>query len=82
MQIAEIEVYWYGNDPIRLCDADGDGTVTVSDALLTLRFAAGLASPEDAQAYRADFDGDGVITVADALSALRCAVGLQREALV
>ena len=82
MQIVEIEVYWYGTDPVRLGDPDGDGAVTVSDALLALRTAAGLASLTDAQAYRADFDGDGVITVADALSALRCAVGLRRGPLV
>ena len=82
MQIVELEVYWYGNEPVKLGDPDGDGAVTVSDALMTLRFAAKLASPEDTQAYRADFDGDGMITVADALSALRCAVGLLREVLV
>lgn len=82
MQVAELEVYWYGNEPVRLGDPDGDGAVTVSDALFALRAAAGLASPTEEQAYRADFDGDGFITAADALSALRCAVGLRREALV
>jgi len=82
MQIAELEVYWYGGEPVRLGDPDGDGEVTVSDALTALRAAAGLAQLTDGQAYRADFDGDGVITAADALSALRCAVGLRRAPLV
>ena len=82
MQIAELEVYWYGFDPVKLGELDGDGKLTVSDALLALRAAAGLLAPTEAQTFAGDFDGDGRITVADALSALRCAVGLVRERLV
>ena len=82
MQIAELEVCWYGETPVKLGELDGDGKVTVSDALLTLRIAAGLLAPSEEQASAGDFDGDGRITVADALSALRCAVGLARERLV
>jgi hypothetical protein len=82
MQIAEFEVYWYGEAPVKLGELDGDGKVTVSDALLALRIAAELLAPSDAQASAGDFDGDGRITAADALSALRCAVGLARERLV
>lgn len=82
MQIAELEIYWYGGTPVKLGDPDGDGAVTVSDALFALRAAAGLLSPTEEEEARADSDLDGVITVADALSALRCAVGLARERLV
>lgn len=53
-------------------DLDGDGAVTVSDALRALRMAAKLAEADDA----ADVDGDGEVTVADALLILRAAVGL------
>lgn len=53
-------------------DLDGDGEVTVSDALRALRMAAKLIEDDDA----ADVDGDGSITVADALLLLRAAVGL------
>ena len=53
-------------------DLDGDGEVTVSDALRALRMAARLAEADDA----ADVDGDGEVTVSDALAILRAAVGL------
>ena len=53
-------------------DLDGDGEVTVSDALRALRIAASLAEADDA----ADVDGDGEVTVADALAILRAAVGI------
>ena len=56
-------------------DADGDGTITVSDALLILRTAARLYSPVEKIMTAIDIDDDGEITVADALSALRIAVG-------
>ena len=54
-------------------DLDGDGEVTVSDALRALRMAAKLAEADEA----ADVDGDGSVTVADALAILRVAVGLE-----
>lgn len=53
-------------------DLDGDGEVTVSDALRALRMAAQLIDSDEA----ADVDGDGEVTVADALAMLRVAVGL------
>ena len=53
-------------------DLDGDGEVTVSDALRALRMAAQLVDPDEA----ADVDGDGSVTVSDALAILRVAVGL------
>lgn len=46
-----------------LGDVDGDGAITVSDALKALRIAAGI----DAYAADADVDSDGSVTVADAL---------------
>ncbi len=55
-------------------DVDGDGEVTVSDALAVLRVAAKLASPTRGASF--DFDGDGEITVADALAILRIAAKL------
>ncbi|MBQ9557015.1 MAG: leucine-rich repeat protein [Clostridia bacterium] len=57
-------------------DADGDGVVTVSDALLTLRAAAKLYAPTAKVTAAIDLDADGEITVADALDVLRMAVGL------
>lgn len=53
-------------------DVNGDGRVTVADAVLALRMAVGLA----ASVPPADADGDGVVRVGDAVIILRLAVGL------
>ena len=57
-----------------LGDVDGDGTVTISDALMIMRNAMQLLEFTPAQAAAADMDGDGLITVEDALTALRAAI--------
>jgi hypothetical protein len=58
-----------------LCgDADGSGTVTVTDGVRVLRSAAGLG---DACALTAcDLDGSGAVSVTDGVLALRKAAGL------
>ena len=57
-------------------DMDGNGEITVSDALAVLRIAARLA-PETPEALRiGDMDKDGSITVSDALRVLRIAAKL------
>lgn len=57
-------------------DMDGDGAITVADALLALRIAAKLA-PETAKDLAVgNVDGDAHITVADALAILRVAAKL------
>ncbi len=55
-------------------DADGNGTVTVSDGVQTLRAAVGLDSGCTVAAC--DVDGSGGISVTDGVSVLRKAVGL------
>jgi len=55
-------------------DADGSGTVTVTDGVQTLRAAAGLSSP--CTAARCDVNGSGTITVTDGVQVLRDAAGL------
>ena len=70
-------------------DVNGDRTVDVFDALLTLQYAVGLIvhTPEDSAKYLATADvaplgdtgkpkGDGKVDVFDALAILRHAVGL------
>ncbi len=54
-------------------DLDGDGEVTVADALAALRAAAKLTPPVKSAGASFDFDGDGEVTVADALAILRIA---------
>ena len=57
-------------------DADGNGTVNVADALMTLRVAMGLLDASSINVHAADMDGSGTIAVADALSILRRAMQL------
>lgn len=57
-------------------DVDGDGEVTVADALLALRASMGLVELNDEQQAAANVDGDEEITVADALLILRASMGL------
>jgi hypothetical protein len=54
-------------------DANGDGRVSVSDGVQTLRAAAGLSSSCDGDC---DIDGSGAITVSDGVNVLRKAAGL------
>ena len=60
-------------------DLDGDGEITVSDALRALRIAAKLDAETPDALRLGDADGDGEITVSDALMILRAAVGLTDE---
>lgn len=55
-------------------DANCDGVVNSSDALLVLRCAVGRSDPEFDH-YWGDLNGDGVINSADALRILQIAVG-------
>ena len=58
---------------IRYGDADGDGEITVTDALAALRLALKLAEETPELLAVCDVDGDGEVTVSDALRILRVA---------
>jgi hypothetical protein len=59
----------------RTCgDADGSGTVTVTDGVQTLRASAGLSST--CTVIRCDVDASDTITVTDGVNVLRKAAGL------
>ena len=60
-------------------DLDGDGEVTVADALAALRVAVRLAEETPEAVEIADSDGDGAITVSDALAILRVAAKLKES---
>jgi hypothetical protein len=65
-----------GGEPI--CgDADGNGDVTVTDGVQTLRAAADL--PSTCTLARCDVNGSGSITVSDGVQVLRAAAGLAVE---
>jgi hypothetical protein len=55
-------------------DADGNGTVSVTDGVQALRMAAGLTST--CTLARCDVDGNGEVTVSDGVNVLRRAAGL------
>ena len=58
-----------------LCgDADGNGAVTVTDGVQTLRAAADLTSA--CTLARCDVNGSGLITVSDGVQVLRAAADL------
>ena len=57
-------------------DFDGDGEISVADALAALRIAAKLVAETPETVETGDTDGDGHVTVADALAILRVAAKL------
>jgi hypothetical protein len=61
--------------PTPVCgDADGNGTVTVTDGVHVLRAGAGLSS--DCTQAVCDVDASGSVSVTDAVNVLRAAAGL------
>lgn len=56
-------------------DVDGDGKVTVTDALLILQNSVNIIEFTNEQISAADLDKDGNVTVTDALLALQISVG-------
>jgi hypothetical protein len=63
--------------PIGTGNVDGDGDITVFDAVLILRAIVGLDAFSDEQIVAADIDGDEFITVFDVVLLLRRIVGLE-----
>lgn len=62
---------------LQLGDVDGDGTVSISDALLAMRHAMGVISLPADRFERANIDGDGDVDISDAVSILRLAMGIE-----
>ncbi len=57
-------------------DADGNGSVTVTDGVQVLRAAASLSSSCSDHGSSCDIDGSGTVTVTDGVNVLRKAAGL------
>ncbi len=57
-------------------DVDGDGTLSITDALLALRIAMGIVEPTEEQLAHGDLDGDGAISTTEALMIMREAMGI------
>lgn len=74
---SEVSVsFTVGETPYKRGDFDGDGDITVTDALSALRIAAKLAEETDEAILIGDIDGDGHVSVTDALAILRVAAKL------
>lgn len=58
-------------------DADGDGYISVNDALMLLQYAVRARAASDLNISCADVDGDGAVTPSDALITLQIAVGVR-----
>lgn len=56
-------------------DVDGDGELTVADALLIMRAAMSLAELDEG--VNGDVSGDGTVDISDALLVMRMALGLE-----
>ncbi|MBR4636695.1 MAG: choice-of-anchor J domain-containing protein [Clostridia bacterium] len=65
--------------PMLLGDVDLDGEVTVSDALLAMRYAMGLVELTEQQLDQLDVNFDGEYDLVDATLILRYAMGLIEE---
>ena len=68
-------------DPARQVrgDANGDGKITVVDALVALQISVRLYEPSPLQRVTLDVTGDGTIGLKDALKILQYSVGLVTE---
>ena len=60
-----------GADVDSLGDLDGDGLITLKDALQMLRIAVSLDTPTAEQAARGDINGNGMIDIADVLRVMQ-----------
>ena len=70
------DIAYSGTQPGLMGDVNGDGSVDVADALLTLRYSMELIGETALELNAADMDGNGMVTVSDALTILRIAMGL------
>lgn len=57
-------------------DVNGDGDVDFADAILTLKYDAGLKELEDDQLLRGDVNGDGDVDFSDAILIIKFDAGL------
>ena len=73
VHLTHLSTYVLAEVEFSVGDLDGDGEITVSDALVALRVAAKIVEQTDEALTIGDVDGDGSITVSDALAILRVA---------
>ena len=65
-----------GTEPAMYGDADGDKSITATDALMVLKSVVKLITPDEITKKVMDVDADGQITASDALCILKYVVKL------
>jgi len=70
--------YTFAASKADFCDLDGDGELSIADALTALRLAVKIIAVDDVYIACGDTDNDGIITVSDALFILERVVGRKR----
>ena len=60
-------------------DIDGDGAVTMADAMILFDYLSGVRTLTDEQKLAADVDGDGAVTMADAMRMFDYLAGIRPE---
>lgn len=63
------------SDPIIPGDVDGNGIVTIADAIMILRYSINVLTLTGTQLEAADIDGNGFVNIADALNVMRVSIG-------
>ena len=57
-------------------DANGDGKINTSDAVIILKLAAGMTQLDETQQKAADTNHDGKVNTSDAVRILKYAAGM------
>jgi hypothetical protein len=58
-------------------DLNGDSKVTIADAVLSLKWVAGLVRPKSLEERnKGDVNGDGAVTITDTLMILKLVAGV------
>ena len=57
-------------------DVDGDGRVTIADAVAIMRHALDLTHIPEQSLPFADVNGDGTVNLSDAVTVMRMAIGV------
>lgn len=74
-----LTLFFYSASPLHadMGDVDGSGSISLADAILSLRVVAGKANIQPSDMKSADIDHDGKIGMAEALFALQLVSGIR-----
>ena len=67
---------WFGPQQTLAGDTDCDGTLSVTDALLVMRYSMGIALVSEQGIVNGDMDGSGTLTATDAILIMRAVLAM------